>query len=374
MPLTSKPLAGIKIVELGQVLAGPFAGAIFADLGATVIKVEKPNGGDDARQMGAAFRDGDALIFKDFNRGKRSLTLDLKSPEGIAALHAELADADIMLHNLRPGAAEALGIGAAVITACHPRLIYCEMGAFGHKGPLATRPGYEPLLQAYCGLSAITGAPDGPPTRMGASVVDQGTGMWTVIGALSALAERARTGQGGVVNTSLYETATMWAGQKLSAFVNQGELPQKHASGHPAFVPYQGFETADGPVLVCCGNDRLFAKFCALLDRPEWIAEPRFATNRARLTNQGELLPMIAALMAERPRQKWLAALEAAGVPCAPINTIPELAADPQTAALGMLAPVPGTDYQLVALPLSFQGERPSITAPAPALGEYRRP
>ena len=374
MPLTAKPLAGIKIVELGQVLAGPFAGAIFADLGALVIKVEKPNGGDDARQMGAAFRDGDALIFKDFNRGKRSLALDLKSPEGIAALHAELADADIMLHNLRPGAAEALGIGSAAITARHPRLIYCEMGAFGHKGPLATRPGYEPLLQAYCGLSAITGAPDGPPTRMGASVVDQGTGMWTVIGALAALAERARTGQGGVVNTSLYETATMWAGQKLSAFVNQGELPQKHASGHPAFVPYQGFDTADGPVLVCCGNDRLFAKFCALLDRPEWIADPRFATNRARLTNQGELLPMIAALMAQSSRKQWLAALEAAGVPCAPINTIPELAADPQTAALGMLAPVPGTDYQLVALPLSFQGERPAITAPAPALGEYRLP
>ncbi|WP_368418085.1 CaiB/BaiF CoA transferase family protein [Rhodovarius sp.] len=374
MPLTAKPLAGIKIVELGQVLAGPFAGAIFADLGALVIKVEKPDGGDDARQMGAAFRDGDALIFKDFNRGKRSLALDLKSPEGIAALHAELANADIMLHNLRPGAAEALGIGSAAITARHPRLIYCEMGAFGHMGPLARRPGYEPLLQAYCGLSAITGAPDGPPTRMGASVVDQGTGMWTVIGALAALAERARTGQGGVVNTSLYETATMWAGQKLSAFVNQGELPQKHASGHPAFVPYQGFDTADGPVLVCCGNDRLFAKFAALLDRPEWIADPRFATNRARLTNQGELLPMIAVLMAERPRQKWLAALEAAGVPCAPINTIPELAADPQTAALGMLAPVPGTDYQLVALPLSFQGQRPAITAPAPALGEYRRP
>jgi formyl-CoA transferase len=373
MTLSAKPLAGIKVVELGQVLAGPFAGAIFADLGATVIKVEKPDGGDDARQMGVAFRDGDALIFKDFNRGKRSLALDLKSEAGVAALHAELADADIMLHNVRPGAAESLGIGAADVTARHPRLIYCEMGAFGHHGPLAGRPGYEPLLQAYCGLSAITGAPDGPPTRMGASVVDQGTGMWTVIGALAALAERARTGQGGVVNTSLYETAVMWAGQKLSAFVNQGELPVKHASGHPAFVPYQGFDTADGPVLVCCGNDRLFAKFCALLDRPEWIADPRFATNRARLASQGELLPMIQALMAERPRQKWLAALEAAGVPCAPINTIPELAADPQTAALGLLTPVPGTDYRLVAMPISFNGARPAIAAAAPALGEYRR-
>lgn len=373
MTLSAKPLAGIKIVELGQVLAGPFAGAIFADLGATVIKVEKPEGGDDARQMGVEFRDGDALIFKDFNRGKRSLVLDLKSPAGVAALHAELADADIMLHNLRPGAAESLGLGGAAVTARHPRLIYCEMGAFGHHGPLAGRPGYEPLLQAYCGLSAITGAPDGPPTRMGASVVDQGTGMWTVIGALSALAERARTGHGGVVNTSLYETAVMWAGQKLSAFVNQGELPQKHASGHPAFVPYQGFDTADSPVLVCCGNDRLFEKFARLLGRPDWVAEPRFATNRARLANQGELLPQIQALMLRRARQEWLAALEAAGVPCAPINTIPELAADPQTAALGLLQDVPGTDYRLVAMPLSFDGVRPAIVAPSPALGEYGR-
>ena len=373
MPLSAKPLAGVKVVELGQVLAGPFAGAILADLGATVIKVEKPDGGDDARQMGHAFRDGDALIFKDFNRGKRSLVLDLKTPAGVAALHLEIADADILLHNLRPGAAEALGIGAATVTARHPRLIYCEMGAFGHTGPLAGRPGYEPLLQAYCGLSAITGAPDGPPTRMGASVVDQGTGMWTVIGALAALAERARTGQGGVVNTSLYETATMWAGQKLSAYVNQGELPVRHASGHPAFVPYQGFDALDAPILVCCGNDRLFAKFASLLEREEWLADPRFATNRARLTHQSALLPLVQELMLKLPRAHWLAVLEAAGVPCAPINTIPELAADPQTAALGLLQTVPGTDYALVAMPVSFDGIRPAIAAPAPALGEYRR-
>lgn len=371
--MSAKPLAGIKVVELGQVLAGPFAGAILADMGATVIKVEKPDGGDDARQMGQAFRDGDSMIFKEFNRGKRSLALDLKSAAGVAALHDELADADILLHNLRPGAAESLGIGAAEVTARHPRLIYCEMGAFGHTGPLAGRPGYEPLLQAYCGLSAITGAPDGPPVRMGASVVDQGTGMWTVIGALAALTERARTGRGGVVNTSLYETATMWAGMKLAAYVNQGELPVRHASGHPAFVPYQGFDAADGPLLICCGNDRLFAKFARLLGRAAWLEDARFATNRARLTYQSVLLPLIQELLLKLPRSHWLAALEAAGVPCAPINSIPELAADPQTAALGLLQTVPGTDYALVPMPVSFDGARPTIAAPSPALGEYRQ-
>lgn len=367
-------LAGIKVVELGQVLAGPFAGAIFADLGAEVWKVEKPDGGDDARQMGPAFRHGDALNFHEFNRGKRSVALDLKSPEGVAALHAMLEDADILVHNLRPGVAEALGIGPEPVTARHPRLIYCAMGAFGHHGPLAQRPGYEPLFQAFCGLSSITGEPGGPPVRMGASVVDQGTGMWTVIGALAALQQRHATGRGCVVNTSLFETALMWAGQKISAFVNMGKLPERHASGHPNFVPYQAFETADGPLLICCGNDRLFRKLAAQLGRPDWPEDPRFATNRQRLDNQDALLPQIAALLRDHPRAALAEALVAAGVPCAPVNTIPEVLAEPQAAAMRMLQPVPGEDFSLVAMPLSFDGERPAIRHGAPRLGADAAP
>ena len=363
-------LAGIRVVELGQVLSGPFAGAILADLGAEVVKVEKPDGGDDARQMGPAFRHGDALNFHEFNRGKRSVTLDLKSPDGVAALHALLRNADILVHNLRPGVAEALGIGPAEVTARHPRLIYCAMGAFGHKGPLAHRPGYEPLFQAFAGLSSITGEPGGPPVRMGASVVDQGTGMWTVIGALAALQQRARTGRGCVVNTSLFETALMWAGQKISAYVNQGKLPERHASGHPNFVPYQAFDCADGPLLVCCGNDRLFRKFAEVVGRPDWPGDARFASNRARLANQAALLPEIAALLRAWPRATLAEALVAAGVPCAPVNGIPEVLAEPQTAAMEMLQTVPGEDFPLVAMPLSFDGERPRIRGGAPRLGE----
>ncbi|NOG73391.1 CaiB/BaiF CoA-transferase family protein [Roseicella sp. DB1501] len=362
-------LAGIRVVELGQVLSGPFAGAILADLGAEVVKVEKPDGGDDARQMGPAFRHGDALNFHEFNRGKRSVTLDLKSPDGVVALHALLRDADILVHNLRPGVAEALGIGPAEVTARHPRLIYCAMGAFGHKGPLAHRPGYEPLFQAFAGLSSITGEPGGPPVRMGASVVDQGTGMWTVIGALAALQQRARTGRGCVVNTSLFETALMWAGQKISAYVNQGKLPERHASGHPNFVPYQAFDCADGPLLVCCGNDRLFRKFAEVVGRPDWPGDARFASNRARLANQAALLPEIAALLRAWPRATLAEALVAAGVPCAPVNGIPEVLAEPQTAAMEMLQTVPGEDFPLVAMPLSFDGERPRIRCGAPRLG-----
>ena len=366
-------LSGVRVVELGQVWAGPFAGAIFADLGADVIKLEKPDGGDDARRMGPDFRHGDALNFHEFNRGKKSVTLDLKSPEGVEVLHGLLAHADIMLHNLRPGAAEALGIGAQAVTARHPHLIYCEMSAFGHIGPEKLRPGYEPLLQAFGGLSSITGEPDGPPVRMGASVVDQGTGLWTVLGALSMLERRHRTGQGGVVNTSLFETALLWAGQKISAYVNMGKLPERHASGHPNLTPYEAFDAVDGPVLVCCGNDRLFAKFAAELGHAEWASDERFSTNRARLKHKPLLLPMIAALMRITPRAEWLERLARIGVPCAPVNSIPEVLAEPQTLALGMVQPVPGEDFSLVAMPLSFNGERPRMAGPAPRLGAHNK-
>ncbi len=368
----SAPLHGIKVIEIGQVLSGPFAGAIFADLGADVIKVEKPEGGDDARQMGVAFRHGDAFNFHEFNRGKRSIALDLKSEAGMAALHALLAEADILVHNMRPGVPEALGLDPYATTARHPRLIYCNMGAFGHKGPLKDRPGYEPLLQAFAGLNSITGEPDGPPVRMGASVVDQGTGMWTVIGALSALQQRARTGRGCVVNTSLFETAFLWAGQKVGAYLNQGKLPERHASGHPGFVPYESFDAADGPLLVCCGNDRLFRKFAAELGHPEWPEDPRFATNRLRLANKADCLALVRDAMRQRPRAEWLERLVAAGVPCAPINTIPEMLEEPQAKAIGMLVTPPGEDFSVTALPVSFDGERPQPKAGAPRLDGHK--
>ncbi|MGG5823158.1 CaiB/BaiF CoA transferase family protein [Falsiroseomonas sp. HW251] len=366
------PLAGIKVVEIGQVFAGPYAGAILADLGAEVIKIEKPDGGDDARQMGKAFRRGDALNFVEFNRGKKSVALDLKSREGVDALHALLQHADILVHNMRPGVPEALGLGPAETTARHPQLVYCAMGAFGHRGPMKDRPGYEPLLQAYGGLSSITGAPDGPPVRMGSSVVDQGTGMWTVIGALAALRRREVTGRGGVVNTSLLETAVAWGNQKIAAWINQGQKPVRHASGHPDFVPYEAFDAADGPFLICCGNDRLFAKLAREVGHAEWIADPRFATNRARLGNKDALLAPLRAALLAKPRAHWLQALVAAGVPCAPINTIEELVEEPQVQAMGMLVTPPGEDYRVVATPISFDDARPIPRAGAPTLDQHR--
>lgn len=364
-------LNGVRVLELGQVLAGPFAGAIFADLGAEVIKLERVEGGDDARQMGPAFRHGDALNFQVFNRGKQSVALDLKSAEGQAAFERLAADADIFIHNLRPGVPAALGIDGPALCARHPRLIYCEISAFGSTGPMALRPGYEPLVQAFSGLSSTNGGPDDPPMRSGASVCDQGSGMWAVIGALALLQRRHQTGCGGIVQTSLLETALVWNGQKADAYVNEGRLPVRDRSGHPGFVPYEAFETQNGPLLICCGNDRLFVKLAAALERSDWVANPRFATNRARLAHKEALLAELVPLLQARTRAEWIDRFEAAGVPCAPIHSVPEALAHPQVQALAILVPVPGEDFSLTALPLVLDGQRPALRGGAPRLGEH---
>ena len=367
----TKILEGVRVLELGQVLAGPFAGAILADMGADVIKLERVDGGDDARRMGLAFRHGDALNFHVFNRGKQSVALDLKTAEGKAMFEQLAAQADIFIHNLRPGVPQALGIDGSSLCARHPRLICCEISAFGHIGPMAMQPGYEPLIQAFSGLSSTNGGPDDPPLRSGASVCDQGTGMWAVIGALGMLQRRHLTGRGGVVSASLLETALVWNAQKADSFTNQGEMPPRHRSGHPGFVPYEAFDTADGPLLICCGNDRLFAKLANELNRADWLTDERFATNWARLRNKDALMQQLCPLLLAKPRAQWTERFNQIGVPCAPVNTVPEALADPQVQALGLLQDVPGEDFQLTGLPLSFDGERPDFQSAAPRLGEH---
>lgn len=368
---SAKPLAGVKVLELGQVLAGPFAGSILADLGAEVVKIERVEGGDDARRMGKDFRHGDALTFHIFNRGKQSRALDLTSSGGLEIFENLAAQTDILVHNLRPGVVEKLGIDGPSLCLRHPRLIYCEISAFGHRGPLARSPGYEPLIQAYSGLSSINGGPDDPPMRMGVSLCDQGSGMWAVLGALSLMQRRHATGRGGIVQTSLLETALSWAAQKSDAFINEGSLPARHASGHPGLVPYEAFDTSDLPVLICCGNDRLFGKLAVLLGRDDWLDDRRFRTNRDRLENKDALLDQIRTRLVQAPRAQWLDRLADAGIPCAPVNSLPEALAEPQVEALGICARVPGEDFVLTALPLSLDGQRATPAHPAPRLGEH---
>ena len=365
------PLNGLRVIELGQILAGPFAGAIFADLGAEVLKIERVDGGDDGRRMGPVFRGGDALNFHLFNRGKKSLALDLKSEAGLAAFEQLVASADILIHNLRPGVTEDMGIDGPSLCQRHPRLIYGEISAFGHTGPMKLRPGYEPLLQAFSGLSSTNGGPDDPPMRLGASVVDQGTGMWVVIGALAMLQQRHRTGRGGVLHSSLLETALTWNAQKSEALIHEGREPMRHASGHSGFVPYEAFDTLDGPLLICCGNDRLFAKLAQVVGHAHWAADERFATNRARIAHKETLLHELRAAMRTQSRAHWQERFLAVGVPCSPVHTVAEALAQEQVQALGLRVPVPGQGYDLHGLPLLFDGERLPLGGPVPHLGQH---
>ena len=362
-------LAGLRVIELGQVLAGPFVGAIFADLGAEVIKVVRPEGGDDARRMGPDFRYGDALTFHIFNRGKASRAIDLQSEAGRAELYGLAETADILVHNLRPGVPEALGVDGATLCARFPRLIHGAISAFGHMGPMAMRPGFEPLMQGYSGLSSMNGGEGDPPMRCAPAVCDQGTAMWMVIGIMALLHRRTETGRGGMVQGSLLETAMMWAGQKADAFVNTGQMPERHRSGHPVLTPYEAFEAADGPVLICAGNDRLFAKLATACGRGDWVEDARFASNRGRLINKAALFAELCPILAVQTRAHWVAVLDAAGVPVSPIHSLPEALAEPQVQALGMMQAVPGEDFSLTALPISLDGVRPGIRRGAPRLG-----
>jgi len=359
----------LRIVEVGQVLAAPYAAMVFADLGAEVIKVEKPGVGDDARAMGAAFRDDASMTFHEVNRGKRSVVIDLKTEDGKRALLNLLQTADVFMHNLRPGESAKLGIDAPNLCAHFPQLIYCAMSAFGHKGPRRLQPGYEPLLQAFGGLISINGTHDGPPARVGVSLVDQGTAMWTVIGILTALLRRGKTGQGCVVNTSLLETAMGWTAPRINEFLNQGRPALRHGTAHPNLVPYQAFDTPSGQIMLCAGNDRLFAKLARALAREDWLQDPRFCTNRQRVRNRSALVAQLQDLLARMPREHWITLLEPLGVPVGPVNTIAELVRESQVAALDMIRPVADRDFVLTGIPVSFDGVRPPVLRPAPTLG-----
>jgi len=364
-------LEGIRVVELGQILSAPFAGAIFADLGADVIKVEKP-GGDDGRQMGPAYIGDRSLIFEEYNRGKKSVVIDLKSQEGRDRLDALLTAADIFIHNLRPDVPAKLGIDPETICRKHMRLVYADISSFGHKGPLRFEPAFEPLIQAYTGLISINGDPAGPPSRLGISAVDLATAMWSVIGCLAALRQRDLSGRGQIVRTSLFETGVAWAAQRVNALVNAGTEPRREPnSGHAGLAPYQQFDTADQAIFIAVGTNSLFRKLCEVLGHAEWADDERFANNRERLKHRAELIGLIQGELRRRPRSHWFEALKAAGVPCSPINSIAELLATEQLAAQELLRPVDGLPIQLVGTPIWFGDDRGPPLRRAPELGEH---
>jgi len=364
------PLEGVRVVEIAQNLAGPMAAEILAHLGADVIKIERPEG-DDARRWGPPFHQGVSPGFLAVNANKRSITVDLKDRAAVAPLVELIGEADVLVQNLKPGSLEALGLGAEPMTARYPKLVYCSVWAFGRTGPLKLKPGYEPMVQAFSGLMMMNGDENGPPTRIGTSILDYGSGMWAAMGVLAGLVRRAQTGRGGVVETSLFETGLAWLKGHYASFRTSGTVPERHRTGSNRVVPFQAFETKTGPLIVAAGNDRLFVKLAAVLGHPEWAKDPRFATNAARVEHKSELLGEIETLFLARRKGEWIDLLEAEGVPCAVINSLPDAVAHPQAAALDMIQPVPGDDFSLVALPLSFDGARPGIRLAPPRLGEH---
>lgn len=363
------PLQGFKVVELGHSVAAPYAGLIFAEMGAEVIKVERPGSGDDARAWGPPFVDDMSAVFHALNRHKQSVTADLKSPEGVETVKRLARSADILIQNLKPGLAEQLGLGAEALRAENPRLIYASIHAFGSKGPFAGRPGYDPLMQAFGGVMSTQGEPGRRSVRVGTSIIDMGTGMWVVMGVLTALLKRAETGQGSVVDTSLFETALGWMVYMLPMFEMSGKLPSKAGSGTAMISPYQAFKTADGELVIAAGNDNLFRKMCDVLEAPEWAADPRFANNGLRVENKPALIELIEAKTVSRTSAQWAERLDAAGVPNAPVQTIDQVADHPQTEALGILRRTAGDGRRYFGLPVSFDGVRPERNEPAPSLG-----
>jgi crotonobetainyl-CoA:carnitine CoA-transferase CaiB-like acyl-CoA transferase len=364
-------LQGLRIVEFTQVLAGPFAGAIFSDLGAEIIKVERPDGGDSGRVTGRAYLNGDSLMFQELNRGKKSVTIDFKTEEGRAAFAKLIATADIFFHNQRPDVVKAFKLDGETLCKAHPRLIYGQLSSFGHKGPMEMAPGFEAIVQAYSGLSSINGFPDKPPVRLGASVVDLGGGMWTVIGILAALHQREKTGKGCIINTSLLETALNWNAAWVNSYVNTGVEAKRMGTAFGNLVPYQTFDAADDAIVIAAGNDRLFAKLADALGHPEWITDVRYLSNRDRMDNRDEIIGKINDVLKTRPRAYWQEKFNAVGVPNSPVNSISQAANDPQTQALDIIRTVPGEAMKHVGLPMSFNGERPQHVGRAPTLGEH---
>ena len=361
------PLNGIRVLDLTSSLAGPTATEILGALGADVVKVEHPDRGDEARDWGPRFFAGGSVMFFSANAGKRSLALDLKSPAGLDVLLRLADDADVVVQSLRPGTAERLGFGAAALRERNPRLVYASIGAFGREGPLASEPGYDPLMQAAAGIMSLTGEPDGPPVRVGVSLVDIGTGVWAALAIVAALHE----GKGRTLDLSLYETALSLVPYQLVEVLAGGEPAGRSGTAFPLIVPYQVFPTRDGELMIVAANDRLFEKTCRAIGAPELVVDARFATNPLRVENREQLVPLLAERLAGLATADALARLREAGVPASPVNDLAAVAADEQLRASGILQMLAGRE--LVSPPLAADGERLRYRSAPPLLGEHSR-
>ncbi|WP_235785793.1 CaiB/BaiF CoA transferase family protein [Sphingomonas sp. PR090111-T3T-6A] len=375
-PHAPKPLEGVRVLELARILAGPWSGQLLADLGAEVIKVERPVEGDDTRHWGPPFLTDpsggslDAAYFHATNRGKRSIAIDIASPEGQAEVRALAARADVVIENFKVGALAKYGLDHAGLSAVNPRIITCSITGFGQTGPYASRAGYDFIVQAMGGAMSLTGEPDGAPQKAGVAYADIFTGLYATVAILAALRRCDDTGQGAHIDMALLDSQVGVLANQALNFMASGVAPNRMGNAHPNLVPYQSFRTADGDIIVAVGNDRQFAKFCTILGLDALATDERFRTNAGRVTNRAVLIPMLADATAVWTRATLAARLEAEGVPGGPINPLDAVFADPQVVARGMAIASPGPDGLLpgLASPIVIDGERQNANRAAPRL------
>ncbi|MDZ7858094.1 CaiB/BaiF CoA-transferase family protein [Sphaerotilus sp.] len=363
--MTPTALNGLKVLDLSRVLAGPWAGQMLADLGADVVKVERPGAGDDTRAWGPPWlkdADGrdtsDAAYFFCANRNKRSVAIDMATPDGQALLQRLAAEADVVLENFKVGGLRQYGLDHITLCARHPRLIYCSITGFGQTGPYAPRAGYDFLIQGMGGLMSITGRSDAEegagPQKVGVALTDVMTGLHATIGILAALQHRERTGEGQHIDLALLDVQVAALANQAGNHLISGRVPGRMGNAHPNIVPYQDFPTADGDMILAIGNDGQFARFCEVAGHAEWATDMRFSTNAARVANRTVLIPLLRQATVVRTTREWVAALESRAVPCGPINRIDEVFADPQVVARGLR----------VALPHPVAGTVPGVANP----------
>jgi crotonobetainyl-CoA:carnitine CoA-transferase CaiB-like acyl-CoA transferase len=383
--MNAGPLSHVKVLDLSRILAAPWAGQILADLGAEVIKVERPGAGDDTRSWGPPFlKDGEgndtgeAGYYLAVNRGKRSITVSLDKPEGQEIVRELAKRADIVLENYKAGTLARYGLDEAALRKVNPRLIYCSVTGFGQTGPRRDQPAYDFLIQAMGGLMSVTGEkdakPGGGPQKVGVPIVDIMTGMYAAVSVLAALARRNETGLGGNVDIAMLDVQVATLANQAMNYLVSGKVPRRSGNAHPNIQPQDVYACADGEVILVVGNDGQFARLCEVLGHPEWAADKRFATNAQRVRNIGELSALLKDAFGEWERENLIAALDAAGVPCGPINTVADVFKEPQVQAREMLRRVPhpsGVEVPLVASPIRFDGDALPIRSAPPLLGQH---
>lgn len=368
-----RPLAGVRVLDLSRVLAGPWCGQLLADYGADVIKVERPEAGDDTRAWGPPWWQPEggprtASYYLAANRGKRSVAADLATADGQALVRALAAGADVLIENYKVGQLARYGLDVATLSDLNPRLVYCSITGYGQDGPYAQRPGYDFAIQAQGGLMSITGEPGREPQKVGVAVADLMTGLYAATAILAALHEAKATGRGRHIDAALLDVQVAMLANQASGYLCSGRVPQRQGNAHPSIVPYQVFESADGHVVLAVGNDGQFERFCATAGCAELAADTRYATNTERVRHRDELVPRLQQVLRQRTTAAWVEALEAAGVPCAPILDVGQVFADPHVVSRGVQRPADGTVPPAVLNPMRFDGRRAAADRPAPAL------